>query len=375
MKIVLLISSFNVGGTERQLSLLASGLKQMGHSVTVLIYYAGGKLESSIIDQGIDCIVLNKKGRWDILTFLFKLIMTIRSIRPDVVYSFLNGPNLLSALIFPFIRKVPIVWGIRGSGVDFTKVHWLHRLSFKAAAMLSGVPKIKIANSYAGKEHFISHGYSSKNFLVINNGIDTDRFCIDSQMRTEQRKKWSISEDQYLVGMVARIHPSKDHELFVRTARLLTNERPDLVFACIGDGDPILKDNLYSLVEELGLKDKFIWHAQNENINALYNAFDVNVLLSKAGEGFPNSVVEGMSCGVVTVAMNVGDVPNIIKDEKLLVANKTAEGVCEALTYAISMCRDVKIKQDVRDTIVTRYKLDKMVSDTESALKTILRER
>ena len=42
MRIVLLIRSLNLGGTERQAALLARGLKARGHDVSLMLFFATG---------------------------------------------------------------------------------------------------------------------------------------------------------------------------------------------------------------------------------------------------------------------------------------------------------------------------------------------
>ena len=71
MNILFLIRSLDVGGAERQLTSLARGMQGSGHAVTVAVFYAGGGLEVDLLNIGVVIHDLAKKGRWDILLFLF----------------------------------------------------------------------------------------------------------------------------------------------------------------------------------------------------------------------------------------------------------------------------------------------------------------
>ena len=70
MKILFLTRSLDYGGAERQLVILARGLRDRGHEVAVAVFYPGGALESELRDTGVTAISLAKSGRWDVLGFL-----------------------------------------------------------------------------------------------------------------------------------------------------------------------------------------------------------------------------------------------------------------------------------------------------------------
>src|ERR1700752_4982557 len=97
--VLFLLRSFAVGGAERQLCVLASGLQQSRYSVKVAVFYAGGPLEAEAKRMGIEIMDLKRKGRWDLLPFFLRLIKLIRTERPDVLHSYLQVPNLWAAFV------------------------------------------------------------------------------------------------------------------------------------------------------------------------------------------------------------------------------------------------------------------------------------
>ena len=52
MKVVFLVRDLAVGGSQRQLAVLAAGLARRGHDVAVVVLYAGGALEALLGDSG-----------------------------------------------------------------------------------------------------------------------------------------------------------------------------------------------------------------------------------------------------------------------------------------------------------------------------------
>ena len=71
VKLVFLIRRLAIGGAERQLVALATGLDRSVFDVTVLSFYRGGEFLEELTNAKIRVISLEKKGRWDI--FLFSL--------------------------------------------------------------------------------------------------------------------------------------------------------------------------------------------------------------------------------------------------------------------------------------------------------------
>src|SRR5215469_2310445 len=99
MKILFLMHSMAVGGTQRQLIVLCRELQRRGHEVTVLLHYTGELLDAELQERGVRIIDLNKRGRWHNFAFLIRLIQAVRAEQPDVVYAHLPLPNLLALLL------------------------------------------------------------------------------------------------------------------------------------------------------------------------------------------------------------------------------------------------------------------------------------
>ena len=91
-------------------------------------------------------------------------------------------------------------------------------------------PKRKIANRLllSRRDRVVAVGRSVKTALVENegiaptrievipNGIDTDRFVASTALRAEVRAELGIVAGDYLVMMVARLDPIKDHGTAIR---------------------------------------------------------------------------------------------------------------------------------------------------------------
>lgn len=306
MKIAFLIRSLNYGGAERQLVTLAKGLRDRGHEVLVLVFYAGGPLETELYELGIRVCPLEKKGRWEIFRFLIRLLRRLRAERPDVVHGYLSEPNLVLVALKPFLRGLKIIWGIRTSYMNLRDYDWLSTVSFKLSCRLARFADLIIVNSRAGFTYHVSNGFPDRKIVVVPNGIDTDRFRPDEEARRRLRAEWRIGTDHKLIGLVGRLDPTKDHRNFLEAARLLSYERKDVRFICVGDGPAHYRRALSEFAERAGLSDRLLWISARRDGGAVFSALDIAVS-SSSGEGFPNVIGEAMACGIPCVATDVGD--------------------------------------------------------------------
>src|SRR5215467_7014234 len=153
IKVVFLIRSLNRGGTERQLATLVRSLDRSHFDVTVLTFYSGGYFGKEISDNDTPLISLDKRGRWDVIGFSWRLVTQLRRIKPDIIYSFLVEPNLLSVFLKPISRRTKVVWGIRTSNIKLEHYDWFARLNFRFQGLLSRFADLIVFNSFAAREH------------------------------------------------------------------------------------------------------------------------------------------------------------------------------------------------------------------------------
>ena len=120
IRLLFFIGALNRGGAERQLALLAKEIDQTRFAVTVVTAVDGGSLRPEIeAVGGIDVLSLRKRGHWDILRPVWRLIRILWRIRPHIVHGYMNSANVL---ILPVgkLAGAKVVWGLRASNVDFS---------------------------------------------------------------------------------------------------------------------------------------------------------------------------------------------------------------------------------------------------------------
>lgn len=368
MRILFLIRSLEVGGAERQLVMLANGLAARGHDVIVVTLYGGGRLENEL--RNVTLHDAKKTGRWDILSCLKRLRSMIRACDPDVMHGYMGTANVFIALLKPFLGGIPSVWGIRASDMNLARYGMVAQWHEKLERLLSRKADCMIVNSEAGRRQCEDRGFHCKKIHVVHNGIDAEVFRPDRYAGLAVRREWGIDADAFVVGMVARLDPMKGHETFLQAACSVLRQRPDARFVCVGDGPGDYTRILKRMASRLGLDQSLRWAGLRADIPCVMNAFDLCVLSSDFGEGFPNVVGEAMACGVPCVATRVGDVEAIIGDSGKIVAPGDTKSLCAALLSMADRLanRSVQPGGDTRERIVNHFGVARMVEATERIL-------
>jgi len=372
MKIILLCQSLVVGGTQRQVALLAPALKRRGHDVSVAVFYGGGPFASALEASGITIHELKKGGRWDVFGFLLRLRRLIVRERVDVLYAFLPVANIVAATVKQIVHPAPrIVFGVRSARMVSSEYDWLAGQQFRIEALVSGTADGVIVNSSKGLTDANARGFRGAPAIVIPNGVDTERFAPDSVARDRLRTEWGIEANDTLVGHVARFDPMKGHHIFFAAVQQLARDR-SWHFVCIGiDDDKVPQAR--ALAEKFGVERRVIFAGTRTDIEACLNALDIVCQASRFGEGFPNVVAEAMACGVPCVVTDVGDASVIVGDLGAIVPPGDVAALAKGLVDLRKRLEAGSIPAaQLRRSIVERFGVQNIAAATERALQTIV---
>ncbi len=317
---MLLLRSLDRGGAERQAVTLACALKTRGWPVTVALLYGSGPLVTGLDDTGVPIFDLGKRGRWDVVVFLFRLWRLLRVERPNILHGYLPVPNLLAVLMRLFFPKMRVVWGVRTSNMDLSHYDWLMRLSFWLERRCSSYVDLIVANSKSGAQLRIAQGFPKVTLQVIPNGIDTERFRFDPEGRERLRHEWNVPAGAVVVGIVGRFDPMKDYPTFLQAAAQLATKYKHWHFVCVGAGPVNYREVLIKLADELGLGKRVTWTGSRDDMAAVYSALDIAAASSSFGEGFSNVIAEAMACGRPCVVTDVGDSAAIVGELGVVVS-------------------------------------------------------
>lgn len=371
-RVLFVTRSLERGGAERQLVILAAELRRSGWEIAIVCFYSGGAFQAELERAGVRVIDLRKRGRWDTLGFLWRLLRAYRAFNPDIVHGYMHVANMLALLARFTSRRTCVVWGVRSSNVEWQRYNMLMRPTFWLSCKLARYTDCIIANSQSGADYHVVRGYPRSRMFVIPNGIDTGRFHFDPAGRDRLRAEWGISRNEVLVGIVARFDPMKDHLTFLKAAAVLAGRNSHWRFACVGEGPASYTDKLRVQARKLGLDRRLIFTGERDDMPAVYSAFDIACSSSSWGEGFPNVVAEAMACERPCVVTDVGDSARVVADCGAVVPPKDTEALAEAIERTWGSTRSVAGRSQLgtasRARVLWEFGVNSLVANSSAVL-------
>ena len=178
-------------------------------------------------------------------------------------------------------------------------------------------------------------GVSKKNIVVIQNAVDTVRFCpVDDKAKSELRAKLGLPVDRIVVLVPRRLVPKNGVTFAAQAAKNLDDGRFFFVF--VGDGPE--RESVLKIIERTN-NSLVLPAVPNSKIHSYYQASDVvlvpSVTSNDVQEATSLSMLEGMACGKVVVCSNIGGMAEVVKDgvNGFLVEEGSVESICEKLLY------------------------------------------
>lgn len=317
LKIVHVITGLNTGGAETALCRLLESLRPPQFEHVVVALGPEGALSTRVAKVAVLHHLGMRSGRVAPAE-VWRLRGLIKRYQPDIIHGWMDHANLM-AVVAAWGLTVPIIWGVRRSLYEIEREKRTTRLVIRAGAYLSRRPTRILYNSAVSKMQYTASGYSAARALVIPNGIDIARFKPDCAARMCVRSELGITSEALAIGLIARVHPMKDHSNFLRAAAHFVAKNSRVVFVLVGDGASADNGELGEEIDQLHLREYVKLCGHRMDIADLNNALDIASSSSCWGEAFSNTIAEAMACGKPCVATDLSDIREIIGETGIVV--------------------------------------------------------
>ena len=367
MKIVHIISSLHIGGAQQALYKLVTNLDYSLKDQMVISLTDDGIIGKKIENLGIHVEYLNMRRGTLKLGKLIYLIRCILKFKPSIIQTWMYHADLIGSLVSIFVRDSNLIWNIRQTDID---KKWMKKRSILIAKICSFLsyffPKKIICCSKSSYESHVIFGYSENRMVMIPNGFDLNNFKPNKVDKESNRCELNILKDEFVIGLVARFHPVKDHKTFIESISLVIKNKQNIKVIMCGEGINYKNDTLFKMIKSFNLEKTINLLDKQSDLPKIYST--MNILVSSSiSEGFPNVIGEAMACGVPCVATAVGESSFIIGKTGLVVPSQDSKLLAKALTEMIEygtkkrlllgdLARDRIKKYFSLDTVTIEYK-------------------
>lgn len=151
---------------------------------------------------------------------------------------------------------------------------------------------------FACSEEAGKYTFRNKEFTVIYNAIDIDKFLFNQEVRENIRKELNI-EDKFVIGNIGRLQKEKNQTFLIDIFYKIQKKKDNAVLLIIGKGP--LENTLKEKVSNLGIDNKVYFLGNRKDVEKIYQGMDVFVLPSLY-EGLGIVAVEAQASGLPVIA-------------------------------------------------------------------------
>ena len=326
MKLLFLIDSLGSGGAQRQLSVVATLLKQSGDNVEVLCYHNDDFFAKKIQENNIPIHWVTPKNN---LMRIWKVCRFIRKGNYDSVVSLLDTPDLLNCLAAIGGKNWKVITSERSAKEEFfhTKrghiIGWFKQFSDKI-----------VCNSENARQMWLKYYplYDSKLDVIYNPVILPEIKTIYTPRVNGKTRILVAASYQYLknpINVVKAIALLDDQD----KAKLQLDwyGRKEVTV-----GNTTAYEETINLISEYKLQEIIKLHDATNKIAEKMKEADVVALFSRV-EGLPNAICEGMMLSKPILMSRVSDYDIIIdKENGILCDWDNLESIKSAISLMIN---------------------------------------
>lgn len=283
-------------GGERQTLLMAHGMAERGHQVSVLV--RAGEPLSQRLDSG-KVRIIPARNRLHLLYCLFRYRKYF-----DLWHAQTANTLTVLSLMRPFIHGV----------IAFTRrtAFPLYRGGFKWLQRWKTRRKWQQVQAFAA---VCEAAAEVPRYLGFEPAIIPSAFeYIEADPQRLQALQAQLPKSGPVLGTCAALSREKDPLTLIRAVALLREKFPNLIFLHFGaDGDQA--DEARQLVKELGLEGVYRFMGFNPHIEDVYRVLDVFVLSSQM-EALGGSLLEAFMYSVPAVATAAGGLPDVVTPDR-----------------------------------------------------------
>lgn len=277
-----------------------------------------------------------------------KLIQKItKAFNFDIILSPYLFPDGFAGVLLGKQFNKPVVLEALGCDVNLLTKLLIRSKLIKYACLLSD--KV-ICVSQDMKKTLVSFGVPADKIPVIYNGVDKTQFKLLDKVAC--RKQLLLPQDKIIFLFVGNLEEVKGiFTLLSAWKQFAITTGKDSLLVLVGDGKEKIKAERFIKQERLNSSVLLVGSKAHSEIPVWMNSSDIFCLPS-IREGYPNVLVEALSCGKFVIATNVGGIPEIITSQAqgLLIPPSQPGALKEAFDKALQL---QTLARSITETVIS----------------------
>lgn len=139
---------------------------------------------------------------------------------------------------------------------------------------------------------------NKKDFIIINNGIDTEKYRFSEEARKRKRKELGVDDGTFLVGNVGRLVKDKNQERLIDIFAVFHESCGNSKLVIAGDGP--MEESIRNRIRQHNLDEEVMLIGPRNDLGELYSALDL-FLFPSLNEGLGIVLVEAQTSGLYCV--------------------------------------------------------------------------
>lgn len=358
LRVVHTCTPASVGGLERVVQGLATGLAARGHHVDVIAVVEPDvrtvDFRAPLDAAGVRVHEVRLHGR-NYYGEYRALRRLLRQLEPQVLHTHGYRADLLHGIVVrpPTTANVSTLHGSSRLGGLSHTFEWLQE---RALRHFDAV----VAVSRPLQRHLAQLGVPDEALYYVPNATRAPT----PLERDEARAALGADADAFVIGFIGRLIPIKGVDVLLQALAALRDKRWQGVI--VGDGPE--RAILEVMAAALQIADRVRFVGEREHAARFLGAFDLFVLPSRS-EGTPIVLLETMAAGVPVIASSVGGVPDVVRapDEGQLVPAEDPRALADALRASLDAPDDARAGAGLAQARIRReYDFDAWIERHEA---------
>lgn len=379
-KVLVIIGSLDVGGTETHLTRVLPALNSDGRQIRVVCFRKGGSLAEVLESKGVE-VRFPDFSRKSYMGPTFSRVVTVisaigflarefLSYKPDIAHYFLPEAYILGGAL-SIVFGTPHRVMSRRSRNFYQQRSPLTRIERLLHRRMDRI----LTNSKANLADLKSEGVSEDRLILCYNGIDPTKYGVVASQR-EKPSYLPTEHGDIVITCVANLIPYKGHADIISALKIIKDQKMvsggrQLKMLFVGRDNGIQQE-LESKAVGAGVRDQLVFLGSRPNVNEILAFTDIGILASHE-EGMSNALLEYMCCSLPVVATDVGGNRETLGETGRLVPAASPDLMASALAELCNDPREARsIGERARRRVVDQFPLHrtiKIYSDLYDSLR------